>query len=333
MSAVKEQPRADNDPPVDRWGFIDRAGAVAIPFEFDFASPHSEGLAAVRRDGRVGCVDRAGRWVIPLGAFESLGGFREKLCSAERDGKRGFIDRTGHWVIPPTFNFCYSFQEGLSKTEAGGRLGYIDGRGEWVIPPRFEFAENFIGGFAVVRDPDEFDDMWYLDRAGRMALGPFGGISAFSEGWGAVADERGCRFIDATGNTILRLPPQVYARRFREGLAAAEDHTRSERRMGYIDRQGEWVIPPQFDFTSAFVNGLATVEVADEKGLIDKAGRYVVPLQAFRKLDDPYEGRIAFAKPGELGGYMDERGRVVINPAYRLTNSFSEGLAAVALGK
>src|SRR5437762_5550765 len=40
------------------WGFIDNRGKIIIPPRFEAAQPYSEGLAAVKREGRWGYIDR-----------------------------------------------------------------------------------------------------------------------------------------------------------------------------------------------------------------------------------------------------------------------------------
>lgn len=164
-------------------------------------------------------------------------------------------------------------------------------------------------------------------------LGPFKAAEDFSERWAAVNDD-GCRFIDARGNTTLRLPPGVYASRFVGGLAVAEDFSADMARpkWGYIDRQGQWVIPPRpYDFAGPFRGPGATVQVDGRYGMIDRAGRYIAPPE-FPELGDYFEGRAMF-KRNDGYGFLDEAGRVVIEPVYHLAQWFSGGLAPVCLSR
>jgi hypothetical protein len=47
------------------------------------------------------------------------------------------------------------------------------------------------------------------------------------------------------------------------------------RRFGYIDKNGKFVINPQFDRAGDFENELAPVWVAGRQGYIDKSGKFV----------------------------------------------------------
>jgi hypothetical protein len=310
------------------WGYIDSDGNVIIPFHFDHAEPHAEGLAPVIIAGKTGCIDRFGKWVIPP-QFEAISDFKGGLASAQSQGKYGFINGCGEFIIPPAFEFVFGFHNERARALAANRTGYIDLNGKWIIPQVYQFAEDFHSGFALVCDPDNDDDKWFIDPSGKKAFGPFNGASSFSEGWAAVIDARGCCFIDTNGRTILRLPSKVFAERFREDLSAAENQLKKKIRFGYIDREGRWGIKPQFDFTFAFCNGLAGVRIRDKHGFIDRDGSWVIPPQ-YDDLNDLSEYRAAFERKGRWG-FLDSKGIVVIEPVYEVVQWFSQGLAAVCM--
>ncbi|HDS29982.1 MAG TPA: WG repeat-containing protein, partial [Firmicutes bacterium] len=45
---------------------------------------------------------------------------------------------------------------------------------------------------------------------------------------------------------------------------------------GFIDKTGQYVINPQFDFAFDFSEGLAPVKIAEKWGFIDKTGQFVI---------------------------------------------------------
>jgi hypothetical protein len=89
---------------------------------------------------------------------------------------------------------------------------------------------------------------------------------------------------------------------------------------GYIDRTGRIAINPQYDSASDFAEGLALVCV----GPCDQdhwAGyRYTDGLET-EALEQTFKY-----------GYIDEAGRMVINPMFESAENFSEGLAGVCIG-
>lgn len=97
-------------------------------------------------------------------------------------------------------------------------------------------------------------------------------------------------FIDVTGKAAIDVTgfPQVQG--FSEGLAAV---LVAKKGWGYIDKQGNFAIAPQFDGALSFHEGLAGVQI------------------------------------GAKWGFIDRGGQVVIEPQYERVNYFSEGMAVV----
>ncbi|MDQ3419601.1 MAG: WG repeat-containing protein [Acidobacteriota bacterium] len=195
---------------IDRWGYYDKSGRLAIPGPFHSgASRFSDGLAGVQRYGEKGV---------------------------------GFIDESGEFAIAPTYDQVAAFSEGLAAVRLGGTWGFIDRRGQPVVERRFQSVSDFSNGYATAR----LDGAWgYLDRTGRFAISPrFQEAAPFSEGLAAVCcDGDSTRYIDAAGRwafeTVL---PRGIANggRFVEGVALVE-----LRGVGgaYIDRVGRVVAP------------------------------------------------------------------------------------------
>ena len=95
--------------------------------------------------------------------------------------------------------------------------------------------------------------------------------SAFSEDLGAVAigekDDKRWGFIDRTGKWVIR-PAYDDADAFHEGLAAVK----VKDRYGYIDKKGKFIFKPQFDEASRFSRGIAKVTFGSKDAFINKAG-------------------------------------------------------------
>ena len=51
--------------PKDKWGFIDKSGALAIPTKYEEVGDFSEGLAWVRMNGKCGYINMHGDLVVP----------------------------------------------------------------------------------------------------------------------------------------------------------------------------------------------------------------------------------------------------------------------------
>jgi len=82
----------------------------------------------------------------------------------------------------------------------------------------------------------------------------------------------------ATGRPKIPPPPKIIY--FHDGLARVSIGDDKTGKWGFIDKQGKFVINPQFDYISKFSDGLAGVRVGDDKtgkwGFIDKQGKFVI---------------------------------------------------------
>ena len=139
---------ADEVPPC-KFTYVDRRG-VALEERFDGARDFSEGLAAVKRGGK---------W--------------------------GFIDKSGRLVIEPRFDDASDFKSGRALVKRGGLYGYVDERGEFAVPPRYEYAEDFSEGLAAVGvlHSEAPAGVYFIDRDGRVRIpGPFHVAGRFFKG-------------------------------------------------------------------------------------------------------------------------------------------------------
>ena len=155
-------------------------------------------------------------------------------------------------------------------------------------------------------------------------------------------------FIDAQGRILVPPAGTSQEKNFAEGLAPVKINGK----WGYIDSGGKCVVPSQFDVAQVFSNGLAYVEVNSgkqrEHGFIDRNGNLVINLSA-RQLEiggrnfwagNKFSEGLCCVGTKTVGGnacgkygFIDKSGKFAIEPQYDYARNFSEGLAAVALGK
>ncbi|EOZ2107593.1 WG repeat-containing protein, partial [Campylobacter coli] len=65
-------------------------------------------------------------------------GFSEGLVAVKLNGKWGFIDKSGKIVIESKFDSGGHFSEGLAGVKLNGKYGLIDKSGKIVIEPIFD---------------------------------------------------------------------------------------------------------------------------------------------------------------------------------------------------
>jgi hypothetical protein len=149
---------------------------------------------------------------------------------------------------------------------------------------------------------------------------------------------------EQTGKFVIN-PQFDRADSFSEGLASVRVGDYETGKFGFIDKQGRMVINPQFDGVEPFSEGLAAVRIGDKDtgkwGFIDKQGQMVIDPQFDRNRWDPFYWKFSEGlAPVRIGdddtgkyGFIDKQGQVVINPQFSYALTFSEGLAAVAIGR
>jgi WG containing repeat len=127
---------------------------------------------------------------------------------------------------------------------------------------------------------------------------------------------------------------QLFHRRntsnFCDGLACASPVIyNGNSKYGFINKQGEWVIKPQFLNIGTFSEGLCCIRHDDGNvGFINKQGEWVIKPQ-FQSAENFKEG-LACVKLYRWG-FIDKQGQWVILPQFDKAYSFSEGLAAVEI--
>jgi len=250
------------------------------------------------------------------------------------NGKGGYINRGGTIVIDPIYDSVFDFREGLAKVGLNGKYGYINTKGEVVIEPIYTIAFGFAEGLAAVAEKRH---LGFIDREGVLKIPyKFTGFSAyFSEGLAAVCLEyffgKGlCRilYIDKSGDIVLEIKPKTNEffdlGDFRNGLARV---CSKSGKCGYINKNGEMVIPQQYDYAGDFSEGLAAFKKDGKYGYIDTNNSVIISAQFDNALE--FSEGIAPIKRGQLYGYINKSGRTVVSERFVSAKPFLYGLAQV----
>jgi hypothetical protein len=98
---------------LEKHGYFDRDGNIALEPVFDDASTFVEGFANVRQGDFWGFIDVQGKWAIAP-RFEKADFFKEGLAHVKIDGKDCFIDQSGRVVFRTEYHASSPFSEGLT---------------------------------------------------------------------------------------------------------------------------------------------------------------------------------------------------------------------------
>lgn len=328
------------------WGIIDTKGKTVVSLKYDEVTFFSEGLMAVRDKNKWGFVNTSGKVVIPLQYDDALF-YNEGLAPVKLEMLWGYIDPNGQMAIKPRFWRPGLFSEGLAETNyKDGMRNLIDRTGKVVATagPYDEKAILFSNGLAVVRLEDCYG---YIDKTGKeiIPLKYFDATHFDESGFGTVKlgyeyyliNKEG-KLFESKDGVLREYTHTTFDRlvKYSEGMAAF----RKDCNWGYADESGKVVVPPIYNSTYFFKNGLALVGAYTDKkrtfgfkekwGFIDKTGKEIIPV-IYDAIFEFQDGITVFQKD-EKWGVIRSNGEIVEQPIYMEAHEYSEGFARVKTG-
>lgn len=201
--------------------------------------------------------------------------------------------------------------------DVNGKEGYINGTGKIVVNPQFDAVTEFSEGFAAVKVGDKWG---YINAQGAITIQPrwksndgwVPAVMPFHEGFAVVTEYAGWGVLDDSNYWTYN--------------------------CGYINRKGEYVVPPRLRQSCGDVkDGLAIIamDFNDPKyekgkgwvGYMNTKGNWLTPSRFFAA---SYFVDGAARVKDESGEYfIDKAGRRIAKPARECqwSNNFYEGLA------
>jgi len=328
---------------VGRWpdnltGLYDLQGNNILPVIYSNWTARG-GFFIAELNGKMGIFDSSGNIVLPFEYSNLTFPFstwiepRNDLIVAAKDGKTGIITIDGTVIQPFEYDRVYPFVDGLAAIVRGDMIAFIDESGEIVTP--FEY------GVSVHRN--------------NIVHFEFDSIRSFTEGLAAVTWDGMVGFVDesyefvipfrygAIGGRTNNPPPHRWTvdywwhGGFQDGLAVISgtplmydwrentwELLATGSQLGLINREGNIVLPLEYDSISSFSEGLATVgkrnvnitngdDIQYSFGVVDIYGNFVIPLE-YGWIGQFNDG-VAIARRGDWNGYwglIDRKGNEVI---------------------
>ncbi len=292
----------------------------------------------VYRDGKFALTTSLGKVLTPF-QFENPKSFRQGMGQAEMNGRTYLVGPEGNILGPKTgFDWFFPFVEDTYFGQLDTTFCLLKKKGA-AIPLLLEsnpgapvgsvrrFCDYCPDGDLPLRLLDLGADCGYQ----KMAFLPSGALMAAKDGyWGVV---------DTTGAVL-------HPFRYNQIIPVSGNPSRAvvayKRKWGLIDsRRGRVLTPPRYDDRMIFVDSLAEVRKGGRYGLLDVAGKEVIPTaytsirrlaaangaQAQKDSPTPY---FLVKSADNLLGVFDRRGREVIPPRYEAVSWLSEEVAAPA---
>lgn len=170
-------------------------------------------------------------------------------------------------------------------------------------------SDKFSNGLAVIKQNGKYG---YLDTTGTIAIQPqWDDAQPFSEGFAVIKSNEKYGYINKSGETISEAMWDS-AHSFSEGRAAVEKNGR----WGFINATGTVVIAPQWSYVKDFSDGAALVRdrVTSLYGFIDAQGNILGEIKWENA--QPHSHGLAAVEYGNLWGFVNAKGEVVVQPQY-----------------
>lgn len=251
-------------------------------------------------------------------------------------GKWGYADRTTYEVvIAPRYDGADGFDAGRAVVNVGDKCGVIDSAGVEVIEPHMYACAGPVDGLMRVWTDD--DHVALVDTGGKpIDRKLHGKLYGLGEGYyGELVDKRVVLY-DHHGTPKLATA-LAGAGAVSDGLVVGSfDCGQFSCPVGALDvKTAEPVVGFVYDDVHDFHGGFAFAQKGGKWGVLDKAGKEVVPLKyAFIMNSARDELWVANEKFGEAPTLVfDHTGAQVASIPMRLAASFTEGLAPFEVGE
>jgi hypothetical protein len=298
---------------------------LQIPQKFEVAQPFSEGLAAVRVNGRYGFIDKSGM-VVVAPRFQAAGSFTGEYAEVRLNGASGIINREGRLVVPATYKRIIPFHGGTFVAEPLREqqrpFSSSDGRLETLSDRSLSLDDNDGGLFDIRRGWITSKDLKFsfFDKPERGLIWAGKQDSHNANSWGLLK-------ADGSWQVTMRYNHVQSLNETHAVVESLPDYSLppSERwnafRRGAVDRNGKLVVPLKFAQLSYWSTGYGRAldgkqfnsngsENKVKEGIV-KADGTLLADRYFDKVDRPGHQFLPRGRVGETWFSIEPSGRLI----------------------
>jgi hypothetical protein len=262
----------------NKFSFVDESGKALHPFVFLKVTHFSEDSLAFILDENnlISCIDWNFKTVFSLPGVEEIHNYKNGLAAVRKNGKYGFINKKGELIINNDFDAVGKYNENciaVGKYEELPDTNYlrwyfIDKTGKKTIEKIFTDVHDFSEEYAAVSTNGKWG---WIDKKGKFIFGnDFQECKSFSEGFAAFKKGNFWGLINKKGKVIVQ--PNYY------DVGDVHEHvvtfSTGVKNAGYLDTLGNIIIQPQFESVSNFNEGISYIAKNGFIGLIRKDGSF-----------------------------------------------------------
>lgn len=280
-----------------KWALADTSGNAITGYEWEAMGDITSEYIPAKKGGLWGYITLSGDELIPY-RYTSAGCFKNGVAMVQKtDGKYAYINIYGDVIFDSPFTYSFSPSEGAICGELNGLYGYCDTQGSIFIHPQFEMAFDFHEGYAAVK----FGGKWgYITSYGAYSVQPaYDYAGDFKNGYAVCRLPSGYGIIDATGTRTSSFDFDYIGTPDDNGRFPAKAGTVS----GFIKASGEWILRTDYDYCYTYTDGVARIYKDGKWGYIDEQGNELVP-PTFADCGEYHNGRAPYSLDGTLWGYL-----------------------------
>lgn len=252
----------------------------------------------------------------------------DSLFLVKQNDKKGVVDKDNKTIIPIIYQDLWPWSDRYFAAKQE-HWGLINAHGETVIPLIFESIEHLDDTLMLVKSANGFG---VLSLTGKYILPcQYSAIEPLGNQLYAVSDNRmKDAVVDSENHIVI---PHQYDHI--ESFTNNRFLVRSNGKYGYLDPQGQEVIPLKYSWAKPFYNGYAWVRKnVVSWSIIDTKGRKLIPFSNhhhYIPTDEPFSGEggtVCVERKG-MYGIMDSTGKILVPFISHAPTCFINGIALI----
>lgn len=244
--------------------------------------------------------------------------------------------KTRKYIIQPKYDKAEFYGKELSVVKMGNTYGFVNKAGEELTEIKYDTTINFSTSLVLAKEAKKYllipkenllsENLGFA--SGELALKRSYDrvITSFIDNYAVVEINGKFGYIDEEGEEVIPLKYDA-ATLFDETVAAVS----YEGQWGAIDRKDNIVIQFQYQAMSSFQEGCAIAQNTESKwGIIDRKNATLIDFQ-YQFLTPMNEEGVAIAKSNDKYGLIDQMGEVVVPFEYDFQEEYA-GLLQICEG-
>jgi hypothetical protein len=304
----------------DKFGSIDKAGIVVIPFVYEDIIWDGE-FAIIKKNGKWGVLNDRGQTLISPIYDSQISWNNQGIAYVSKSNKYGAIDKTGKTIIP--FNYCDLGQVNEDVIFCqDGKWGIMDLNQNFTIKPEYDDFFYFKDGYACVKQNGNYGLLIkntatkFYPLSNKPIIFENGMASIIWDGKYGLVNDKGIIIAKAAFDKPVTF----------DKVTTAVTIVLNGK-YGVLNKAGDIVAKPIYDNPIIFnpQTGVADIVVDGRYGCIYQTGYVIIP-PIYEKPDISYfaiNRNFAVVKLNGKYGYYNIEGKAITEIKFDLAYDFS----------